>query len=183
MSYVGAREKPSAVLDAERLGMLEVVAEPYDLLVSLRVIDPRITRIRTITVGQIPVIHGDVGLGRMLPLTLLGEGLQRMASLLLAIATTAGGIVLIDEIENGLHHSVLPKVWRAIADAAKRFDVQVFATTHSYECIGAAHAAFEAQSDYDFRLHRLESIKGEVKAISYDRETLGVAMDAYMEVR
>jgi len=57
-----------------------------------------------LTVAEVPIIHGEIGLGRPLPLPLMGEGMARIASLLLSIGTYRGGIVLIDEIENGLHH-------------------------------------------------------------------------------
>jgi len=56
--------------------------------------------------------------------------MRRLLSIVLAIVTAPGGRVLIDEIENGLHHSVLAKVWQVIGDAAERAGAQVFATTH-----------------------------------------------------
>ena len=62
-------------------------------------------------------IHGDIGLPLLLPIPLMGEGLRRLLSLLLAIANLKDGIVLIDEIENGFHYSVHKKVWQAIASA------------------------------------------------------------------
>lgn len=55
--------------------------------------------------------------------------------LILAIFTAKNGIVLVDEIDHGLHHSVHEGVWRTIYEAAKILNVQVIATTHSLECI------------------------------------------------
>ena len=75
-------------------------------------------------------IYADIGLGEMLDLRIMGDGLVHLTSILLHIASAAGGIVLIDEIENGLHHSIMHKVWRAIAAAARQFNTQVIATTH-----------------------------------------------------
>ena len=62
-------------------------------------------------------------------------------------------------------------------------DVQVFATTHSYECITAAHEAFTASDPYDLRLYRLDRINKEIQVAAYDQETVGAAMDFYHEVR
>jgi AAA15 family ATPase/GTPase len=102
---------------------------------------------------------------------------------LLAIATAPHGVVLVDEIDNGLHHSVISKVWQAIDDAARRFDTQVLATTHSYECIQAAYQAFNETENYDFRLHRLERVAEKVRVVTYDRETLAAALTGELEVR
>jgi AAA15 family ATPase/GTPase len=102
---------------------------------------------------------------------------------LLAIVNAPGGTVLIDEIENGLHHSVMLKVWQAIAETARRSETQIFATTHSWECIRAAHEAFTKSGTYDFRLHRLDRLDGKIKAITYDEEALAAAIKAELEVR
>jgi AAA15 family ATPase/GTPase len=113
----------------------------------------------------------------------MGEGIGRLLSIILAIANAKGGTILIDEIENGLHYSVLTDVWKAIADAARRVDVQIFATTHSQECIRAAHEAFENTEQYDFRYHRLEQVKDEIRAVTYDQETLATSDEMNLEMR
>lgn len=181
--FIPSDSKREPEEDAEHLGKLEISKEPYNLVEALRIIEPRLKRITAIFVGGRPIIYADIGINRMLPLFVMGEGLSRLISILLTIANTRQGIVLIDEIENGLHYSVLSKVWQAIADAARRFDTQVIATTHSYECIQAAHQAFSKSEKYDFRLHRLDRINNEIKAVTYDRETLEAAMVAGFEVR
>jgi len=113
----------------------------------------------------------------------MGEGLVRLLSIILAIAQAQGGTILIDEIENGLHYSVMTDVWKAIADAARRADAQIFATTHSQECIRAAHRAFDSSETYDFRYHRLELVKDEIQAVTYDRETLATSDEMDLEMR
>ena len=97
------------------------------------------------------MLRGDIGIGRMIPFALLGGGLGRLAGILLSIADAPGGVVLIDEVENGFHRSVLSRVWSAIGEAAGRYETQVFATTHSFECIEAAHEAFREDREYTFR--------------------------------
>jgi len=136
-------------------------------------------------VGNEPVLHGDIGVGRLLPLPFMGEGIARLASLVLLIANATDGVVLVDEIENGLHHSILSKVWRAIGEAAREFNAQVFATTHSRDCILAAHRALSGGELYEsaFRLFRLERAGESIRALSYDREALQAAAEAGLEVR
>jgi hypothetical protein len=175
----GHREHPQE--DAERLGRLEIHKRRIDLVKILHPIEPRLARLATVGVGGVPIIHGDVGLDKLLPLALMGDGLRRLTSILLTIATTEGGFVLIDEIENGLHHSVLAHAWQVLAEAAEAADVQVFATTHSFECIRSAHEVFGTSSS--FRLHRLERIHDDIHARTYDPEALASAMKAELEVR
>jgi AAA15 family ATPase/GTPase len=130
------------------------------------------------------MIHGEIGLREPIPLIAMGEGVVRIASLVLAIGSAGGGIVAIDEFENGLHYSVLTDVWKAVATAARLFNVQIFATTHSFECIEAAHQAFTQETPYDFKLHRLDLKEPRgIHAVSFDKDTLQAALEANFEVR
>lgn len=181
--FLTANASQTAEQDAELFGRLEVVRESHNLLESLKVVEPRLERLATIVVAGTPILHGDIGLSRMFPLSFMGDGLRSLNRILLAIANASGGIVLIDEFENGLHHSVLKKIWQAVGDASCRSNTQVFATTHSYECIQAAHQAFTENNGYDFRLHRLDRIGEQIKAITYDQEILEAATKAELEVR
>ena len=113
----------------------------------------------------------------------MGVGMVRLRSLVLEIENAAGGVVLVDEIENGLHYSVMGRVWEALAAAARQSDTQIFATTHSFECIRAAHEAFLAKDKYDFRLHRLERNDSGIRAVTYDSKMLSAAMASDFEVR
>ena len=169
--------------EAQRFGNLVRHKKEEILLNILKIIEPRLTSLALIPVGDKLVIHGDTGMGKMIPLPLLGAGMVRLTRLVLAISDAENGIVLVDEIENGIHHSVLPEIWHAIREATQQFNTQLFATTHSFECIVAAHKTFEKQEPYDFRLHRLERINGRIKAITYDKETLSAAIETELEVR
>jgi len=181
------RSPPSLMEDAERFGKLDIKGEQKILLESLKVVDSRLERLTVVASGRgkdaSAIIYGDIGIGRLLPLPVMGEGLVRLASLVLAIGDAKDGVVLVDEIENGLHYSVLYEVWQAIGKAARKFNTQIFATTHSRECIIAAHRAFADSKRYDFRLHRLEQAKGKTHAITYDQETLEAAIETKLEVR
>ncbi len=100
--------------------------------------------------------------------------------MVLAISSTPHGVVLVDEIENGIHYSVLGKVWRAVDLAARRFDVQVVATTHSFECMQAAHDAL----DNGLLFHRIDGDdEGGNRCVTFEAEELATAISHGLEVR
>jgi hypothetical protein len=169
--------------DAVRFSNLERVGRQDEVLNALRLLEPHLRRLAVLVTGGVPMINGDIGIKELVPLPLMGEGLVRLLSTLLAIANAPHGTVLVDEIENGLHHSIMVNVWKEIADAARRSETQIFATTHSWECIWAAHEAFTASGTYDFRLHRLDRVNGEIRAVTYDQEMLATAIATDLEVR
>ena len=180
-----ALRHPSNQENAIRYGQLELnkAESHYDLVPALKIIEPRLNRLSTIVGASGPMIYGDIGLGRMLPLSMMGDGLVSLASLLLSISSASGGVVLIDEIENGLHYSVMMKFWQTIAEASRIFDTQIFATTHSWDCIKAAHEAFQADGLYDFRYHRLQKADEIVEAVTLDQNTLQTTIEAGWEIR
>ena len=181
--FQAARMRIPLKEQAERFGKLEVYGKQDILLEILKIIEPRLKRLATVVVAGEPILHGDIGIGRLIPLPVMGEGMVRLADLVLHIGNAPKGVVLIDEIENGIHHSIMPKIWKAIGEAARNFDTQVFATTHSLECIVAAHKAFEESDVYDFQLYRLERINDTINVISYDQEDLATAIEEGFEVR
>lgn len=71
------------------------------------------------------------------PLSSFGEGFRRILYLSLLVALSRGGLLLIDEIEVGIHVSLFKPFARFLHELAARFEVQIFATTHSQETIEA----------------------------------------------
>jgi hypothetical protein len=174
---------PASARDVAFFGELELSKRQAEILPSLQILEPRLQKLSLIPLAGELVIHGDIGLARLVPVPFMGEGTRRVLSILLAIANTRGGVVLIDEIENGLHYSVLTQVWQAITKAARQNDVQVFATTHSWECIRAADEAFAAEELYDFRLHRLDRINDQPSAVGYTKAMIEAALTTGLEMR
>ena len=166
--------------DAIRLGRLRRQKQGDLLLKALQVIEPKLQSIEDNSSSGTPIIWGDIGLSELVPLPAMGEGMTQIARLVLAIASVPNGVVLVDEVENGIHHSVLPDVWRAINEAAKQFRTQIFATTHSFECIEAAHQALGSDG---FRLHRLEASDAENRCVTYEPDSLDAAIRHNFEVR
>jgi AAA15 family ATPase/GTPase len=82
-----------------------------------------------------------------IPLNSMGDGVMRILQLVLGIFPAAGGILLIDEFENGLHFSIQERLWESIFKLARELDIQVFATTHSWDCIEAFTDAANQNND------------------------------------
>ena len=119
----------------------------------------------------------------MIPVTQLGQGFNRLLDIYSEIVVSDAKVLLIDEIENGLHHSVMPVIWKGLFLAAKEFDVQIFATTHSWECILAADEAARAGENYDLALIRLDRVKEDIKATVIDEKSLSTAKELHWEMR
>ena len=166
--------------DAIRLGQLRKQKLGDEFLDALRVIEPRLQHAEDNASSGVPMIHVDIGLPELVPLPVMGAGMTHLARIILAVASVRNGVVLVDEIENGLHHSVLPDVWRVVGKAVERFNVQIFATTHSFECVGAAYEALGADG---FRLHRLEAAGSVIRRITYDPNDVETALRHDMELR
>ena len=86
-------------------------------------------------------------------------------------------------MENGIHHLKLPDVWRNLSTLASHFNVQVFATTHSEECIRAAHTALAADSSGDLSIHRIDQHEKGQFTTTYHDETLDYAVEFGSEMR
>ena len=117
------------------------------------------------------------------PLRSLGDGALRMFGIALALANCAGGFLLLDEVENGLYHSLHTDFWRMVLRAAEMHDVQVIATTHSNDCWkGLARALAEVET-IEGALIRLSDSRGSLRAVEYSEEESLVAAQQRIEVR
>ena len=117
------------------------------------------------------------------PLKSLGDGAIRLFGVALALANSRNGFLVIDEAENGIHYSVQRDYWRMILQTAHKDNVQVIATTHSWDCVkGFAQAATEFE-DAEGILVRLERDDDGMRAIEYSEEELRVAAKQGIEVR
>ena len=117
------------------------------------------------------------------PLRSLGEGASRLFGVALALASSRNGFCLIDEAENGIHHSVQRDYWRMVLQTARENNVQVFATTHSWDCVrGFAQAAVENENVKGV-LVRLEKGDDGLRAVRYSEDDLKIAADQRIEVR
>ncbi len=172
---------------SEKIEAIKLKKQDSSLLQILQLVDNRIKRIELLTGGQIYLDLGD-DFSALLPLNLMGEGIQRLLDVLSAFVSTPGGVVLIDEIDNGLHYSALRILWKGILRAAREYDVQVIATTHSAEALRHLTWVLDDEEFKDYRgdiasytLIRAED--DDVRSYRYDYEQLEFAMEHDIEVR
>ena len=116
------------------------------------------------------------------PLRSFGDGISRLFVIALSIAAAKGGVLLIDQFENGLHHTVQPQVWRNIGQLARALNVQVFATTQSWDVIKAFRAASEDDPDGHLLL-RLTRWRNTLLGSSFTSSDLAVITRHGIEVR
>lgn len=182
--FVGDRNP--ALFDAVALTPLEPV-----LIEALHIIEPRIEAINFLkdetdsrfsaTDSRVPyvVLQGD---SKKYRLSAMGDGINRILTILLSMLNAAGGVLLVDEFENGLHYSVQDELWKLIFRLARELKMQVFATTHSDDCI---KSFLRASSDTDdARLIRLEKRRDRDIAVIYgDTDELGYISAKDIETR
>lgn len=127
-------------------------------------------------------------LAEPVPLNSMGDGMTRILQLILKVFSARGGFLLIDEFENGLHYSIQSQVWSLIFDLATKLNIQVFATTHSWDCITSfAQIALERE-DVGGLLFRVgtsvrNSDRGQVIATVFGEGALSNISQAEMEIR
>lgn len=112
-----------------------------------------------------------------------GDGIWRLLSIILSLVEAKNGTLLIDEIDTGLHHTVMSKMWEIIFTTAKKLNVQVFATTHSSDCWKtlADNAVEDEFADMPIRIHRID--KNKKKPETFTNREMHLAVDREIEVR
>jgi hypothetical protein len=181
--FIGARSPGNPTEDAYRFGQLDILGKQDIIVNFLKIIEPKLKSLSSVTMGEVSLIHGDIGLSRKIPVSYMGDGISRLLTIILAIATSKNGIVLIDECENGIHHSVMPNIWKAIAKAAREYNCQIVCTTHSYECLEAAKNGISGDLAEDFSYIRIDRDENKRVAKCFDHEMLAMALKNNMEVR
>jgi hypothetical protein len=181
--FISARQRSGPNEDVQRFGEAELEGYADRIANCLKRVDARIERLRTIAAPPAPMVYADVGLNRPVPISFLGDGVGRLLSMALAFHQARNGMIFIDEVENGLHYSVLKDVWKSLNWLSEEFDVQVFATTHSYECMVAARDAFACLEDEELCIHRLGLQDERIVATTYPFEALEFTLDYGAEIR
>ena len=117
------------------------------------------------------------------PLKSLGDGAVRVFSVALALANSQGGFLVIDEAENGIHHTIQHDFWRMVLRTARENNIQVLATTHSWDCVAGFAQATMDFDEAEGVLIRLESSGDQVRSIKYSEGDLKIAAEQGIEVR
>ena len=169
----------------------QVVLTPEEDLVyqALQIIEPNIERIAPIGY-EIKNIHSRGGFfvrlkdtQKRIPIGSMGDGIWRMLGLSLALVSAKDGVLLVDEIDTGLHYTALEDMWKLIWETSKKLNVQVFATTHNSDCWKALSAltSREDVGEEDISIQRIE--KDAPRSVVYNKEEIATAVERETEVR
>lgn len=128
------------------------------ILALLKLFDTRINSIEILTDD---IYIGFEGMSQMLSVSMMGDGLRRYLNIVASAANPLIDILLIDEIDNGLHYSVYKKLWQALFALAEASNKQIFVTTHSKETLGHLNKMLEEHVEYqqELRIFTLEKTR------------------------
>ncbi|MFN7257102.1 MAG: AAA family ATPase, partial [Microcystis sp.] len=107
-----------------------------EVLKALQILDPSIKKIESFFLGK-PNLYLKRKETKRLPISLFGEAINRLIEIIITLLLNPQKIIFIDEIENGLHYTAYPDIWKTLFRLAIELDSQIFATTHSLEMIQA----------------------------------------------
>ena len=117
------------------------------------------------------------------PLQSLGDGATRLLGVALAIANSRDGFLLIDEAENGIHHSIQQDFWSMVLQTAEKYNVQILATTHSWDCVVGFAKAASNLPDITGMMYRIQRSGQRLRAVEYPESELIIAANYGIEVR
>lgn len=129
------------------------------------------------------ILVGKKNLKARLPLGSHGNGVRRLLAISLGLAATRGGCLLIDEIDTGLHWTVMEDLWQFVVGAAQRYNVQVFATTHSFDCVKGLGMLIRSRPDVATLVAIQKVHRSLDQAVCISGEEISIATDEGIEVR
>jgi AAA15 family ATPase/GTPase len=177
MTLGGAKE------NADRFSIISSKNKEGLIEATVNRIFPQVTGLSVLTSVGLGTIHASIrGVSRKIPIGLVSSGVNKFVAILCAIAWAEHGIVLIDEIENGMYYKVLPQMWREITNFARENKTQIFAATHSKEFLEAI-APFAQADDKDHSLLHLEKENGEARITGFRGKEFAGAIKSGFEVR
>jgi len=156
---------------------------------ALQILDERVSSIhfrvgqRRSRSGKCGIVIGFADQQRRVPLGSLGDGMRRLLALALALNHTRGGVLLVDEIDTGLHWTTMPDMWRLVIETARQNGTQVFATTHSSDCLKGLATACNLYPDLA-ELVSVQTIEPELgESIALPGARLPLMIEQEIEVR
>ncbi|MCY2951689.1 MAG: AAA family ATPase [Planctomycetota bacterium] len=181
--YIHARRATSMGDTATLLTMATERRTEDRVIQAMRRVDPRVVRLVPGYRQKAPIILADIGLRQLIPANVLGDGFCRVLLMVTGALLDSGRLLLVDEIDSGLHHSVMKGFWKSLLELRKFRDFQVLCTTHSEDMLRSTLDAFEDSPDSlrVFRIDRSES--NHLSLQKYGFDMLRDATVAGMDVR
>ena len=157
-----------------------------DVVEALHIIAPTISGVNMVRDksafrSRTAIVRAD-DIAQPVPLRSFGDGLNRLFGIILSLVNARGGFLLIDEFENGLHYSVQLDTWRTVFRLAQSRDIQVFATSHSWDTIEAFQRA-AAEAPANGVLVRLARRNDEIVPTVFAEDELAIATRDKIEIR
>ncbi len=154
------------------------------ILATLKAIDANIRDIQL--VGDEILV--DIGAEQRLPINMTGDGLRKLLMIIISIFRCRNGILLIDEIDNGLHFSAMKVLWKAILKAARDNNVQLFATTHNIDSLKGLGNILDEEDYSSYRseisaIKLIKSNEGIVSDLKYDYQSFSYSINQELEMR
>ena len=116
-----------------------------------------------------------------MPVSELGDGLVHVLNIIVALLSCPNGVLLLDEVESGLHYTTQMKLWQLIFKLADQYNVQIFATTHSNDCLNAFAKNAQNNQAIMFRLNKVEN--GIIAMPFSEMDRIGFALDNNIDLR
>jgi len=167
----------------EQITELVRTKNEYELLDVMNLLDNRVRRILPLIEDGMPVIYIDLGGDKLIPLALMGSGFVHTTLMALGAYASRNGILVIDEIETGLHFSVLPKVFEFLLSVCSKYNIQIFLATHSDEVIKCLAKTAEQKDFTDLSLMKLMNRDGEVSGTKFTLDEIESAKEINAELR
>lgn len=169
---------------AQWFGQLVLGDKKKLVIDALKCFDKEIVDIQTIVKGSYGYLYAIFENGKKMPVSYMGDGMNRMLNILLGILSNPGSIILLDEVENGFHYSMYQQLWRLIGSAAVDNDCQIVANTHSWDMLqGAMDGLKSIEQDKYLSYIRLDSNNHAIKAHLFSSDLLDYALSSEVEVR
>lgn len=155
------------------------------VLKALKLIDPNIESIQALPDG---LFFSYKDIDELLPSNISGDGVRKYLNIITTIVDKENSIVLIDEIENGLHYSAHKSLWKSVLSMSDEFNVQLFITSHSIETLKCLKELLEEEefvkSQDKLSVFKLKHTKNSgVKTYRYSFSGFSEAMDTETELR
>jgi len=161
-----------------------------EVVQAMRILEPSIESIVFLTGDTHRRVGGRGGIvastkqqSERFPLGSYGDGMRRLLALSLSLIRCANGYLFIDEIDTGVHHSIMADMWKLVIKTSRQSDIQVFATTHSLDCLRGLAYAGETEPALldDVVVHKIE--KDLDHNIAFRSSQISIAVHREIEVR
>jgi len=169
-------------VDSSNYGQIVQNKDEEKIFDLMRIIEPRLIDIQLVGNEFLVNLGGET----RLPINVMGDGFLKIFNLILDIHYSKNGILIVDELDNGIHYSVMPLLWKAIDEACSRLNVQLFASTHSLDLIKGLVSAFEDESRMHDNIAAYKLIRrpnDEIASVRYTIRELSYSVNQNIEMR